>query len=422
MKQELFSDRLRGYFASETTLADIAPDAWQQMVATAAGHRQRRGIYRLCDMSLTPPVGRMATASVAAVAVAAVAGGISLTVLKPWQDEAPAADMRLFGPPGAQGPRSVPGPVGMPTPRYFESDWSVASPSYLPGDAVTVQLKLTNSWDRPVSLDGALPPSVLNFVDSPEPDELSLGRTVLSDDRRQIEPGKEVTLSILIGPEITSTLPIGRFSLYQEVRFIRGDSDDPLSTTTLVLNSGPLFVIVPPEGALEKAVQVNQSQQSGDVIMNLESVNFSALETKIVVTASFPDAWLTEESTQNDLFAPIPTAVAPPPAVTKSPPQPDSLTAPTPAPTATAAPMPQVPYGQRFVQSAVAEYRIDGGEWQELALYRYDGPAEAVHIEWTMGLVSSEARLFEFAITGVQDSPDGETTGRWEWSVPLQEG
>ena len=336
--------------------------------------------------------------------------------------------------------------MGVPAPQYLDVSWKAGKSSYVPGEAIVVELKLTNVRELPIRFSEISVAPLLDNVDTRANEMIPLMLANTVEIPELMQPGEEIVVLISASSVVTSTLPTGRYTVHLDVSFVELDGTTEMSDgTKMGLNSGTLFVIAPPEGTLIRTVQVGEVRRAGAITMTLESLSFTAEETKIIVIVTLPDLDPAAIGTSSpDIrLAPVPTVVAPDPAravptptaVARPPitggsappgdspvaPMPTRLTSgrgnPTPAPTAT--PAPQSPGST--LRGATASYRIDGGAWQELASFGHrGGPPEAVRLVWTLGPVSSTARTFDFAVTGVRLSADEEVAETWEWSVPLQ--
>ena len=404
MNHDLLESRLNSYFEREAGREDISEDQWQRMVSVAVSNSQccqsiwrRIWVWNLRMLSSRRPLA----GAFAAVIVALVAVGVSLWMSELWQSDSPGRLTLDLGPGG------VTGVTGRPARQYLDMKWSTEKSSYVPGESITVELNLTNIQARPIKFSEISTTPLLDNVDTPTNEMIPLTLAFADGIPELIQPLEELVLPIKLSSAITSPLPTGRYTVHLDLSFSElFDSPEPSGETTLGLNSGTLFVIAPPEGALVKTVQVGEARQATGITMTLVSLSFAAEETKIVMTTKLPvsDATAIGTTSPNSQLAPVPTSVA------------SKLGEPTPAPTAT--PAPRSPDSD--LRGAGARYRIDGGAWQELGSLGHGGSNEAVYLEWTMGPVSSLAQIFEFAVTGVRISPDTEVAGPWEWTVSLK--
>ena len=184
-----------------------------------------------------------------------------------------------------------------------------------------------------------------------------------------------------------------------------------MGQTRLGLNSDILFVVIPPEGALERTVVVSQTKDGNGARITLQSIHFTPKETIIVALAVSLD---NESALSKPAFAPTPSSAI----------QPQG----TPTPTPVVFPSRGAP--TTAVTELTAYYRLDGDTWDHLrASHRYRETPDGVHHEWSLGPVSANANTFEVAIVpGVRPGRDGifayptdEGTSPWEWTVLLQE-
>ena len=421
MNHELLESRLKGYFEHEADRGDISTDQWQRLISEAVTHSQRhRGSWLRNPLRLVS--GRPVAASAAALVVAVVAGGMTLWMSGLWHVNSPISSPNLlYGPPRGEGSTGSPGGPGRPAPRSFDASWTIEKRSYIPDDSITITLTLKNIYHQPIKFNEISVTPLLARMGIPPDDKAQLAQAVLNNVPELLLPGEELVLPIIVPAALTSDLATGRYAMHLDLRIVKpGDTPELDSKSRLGMNSGTLFVIVPPEGALIKTVQVGEVRQAGGILMTLESLSFGLEETTIALIVALPERYRTENPV-NSSDSDSPNIPAPAPTRASSDPEqalPTSTPASpaTPAPAATAAP--RAPGGD--IRGTTARYRVDGGAWQELAFFESDGPPEAMYVEWTMGPVPLTARTFEFSVTGMRIIPDEDVTGPWEWTVFLQ--
>lgn len=428
MNHELLESRLKNYFEHEADRGDISPDQWRHLISEAVTHSQRhRGRWARNPLRLV--LRRPHAATAATLVVAVVIGGMSLWISGFWQSfSSPYSPSSpgVVGLAGAPGIVGVPGPGARPGPRYFDVSWTIEKRLYVPGDSITITLTLKNIYHQPIKFNEISVTPLLARMGIPPDDKAPLAQAVLNNVPELLLPGEELVLPIIVPSALTSNLATGRYAMSLDLRIAKpgdtriakpGDTPELDSESRLGMNSGTLFVIVPPEGALIKTVQVGEVRQAGGITVTLESIRFGPEETTIVMIVALPDRYRTENpvnSSDSDT-APASTRASSDPEEALPTTTPASPA--TPAPAATAAP--RAPGGD--IRGTTARYRVDGGAWQELAFFESDGPPEAMYVEWTMGSVPLTARTFEFSVTGIKIIPDEDVTGPWEWTVPLQD-
>ena len=419
MNHELLDTRLKGYFEHEAGRGDVSTDQWQRLISEAVSHRQRHWGRRSWN-PLKLASGRPLAATAAALVIAVVVGGMSLWISGLWHVNSPISSPNLlYGPaggggspgspglPGSPGIVRVLGPIGGPAPRYFDASWTIEKRSYIPGDSISIALTLKNIYHQPIKFNEISITPLTTHMVQPFDNMTSIKLAIPGDVPELLLPGEELVLPIIVPPALTSDLATGRYAMHLDLRIAKpGDTPEFDSESRLGMNSGTLFVIVPPEGALIKTVQVGEVRQAGGITMTLESLSFGPEETTIVMIVALPDSAVAEIGTPspNGQLAPVPTLIT----------SERGISAPAPA----ATPAPRAPGSNLRGVSAV--YRLDGGAWQQLTSTKPAGPPEAMYVEWTMGPVSSTARTFDFSITGMRISPGEEVTGPWEWTVSLQ--
>ncbi len=314
-------------------------------------------------------------------------------------------------------PEPVPTQASRPAPIVFELGWEADKSLIAPGEPVTVTLDFKNVWDRPVVFSDFPTTMTLTDVDKrieePVPLRLQSGRGVTG----RMEPGEELVVMVTVSPSVSAGLQPGRYSLEihrLEIRFqIAHTPGIPeMGQKRLGLGSGILFVVFPPEGALERSVVVGQALEGSGARVTLDSLHFSPEETRIVALA---------EPSANGSAVPRPALAATPTPIVSS------QSPPTPTPTPVGGQ--PGPVLDRDIFELTAFYRLDGSAWRRLGDHRYRVTTDGAHHEWSFGPVSADANTFEFAIIpgvrpgsdGVFDYPTGDGASPWEWTVPLQE-
>ncbi len=395
-----YEERLKRYFAQESVKGDLSAQQWEDVFAHVKSHEQRRGVWRLVTFFI-PRRPLFATAVTLVILV--VAGGTSLWVTAPWEgpsDEWSAVPvLERPGPPGRPGPsgvRGVQGPPSMPAPRILEDDWKVDKSLITPGEPIMISLTLKNVWDKTIEIRELPVTTPLTNVDRAGDEPVLLewegGRGV----PHYMEPGDELTLVANMPSSVSAGLQPGRHHLRFDLRFAKEPGNPDRGETGIGFGGGR-FVVVPPEGALDKTVIVGEAQEANGTRITLERIRFSPEESTIEVLAPL----LPNESTDaQSLPVPVPTATAIPAQGT---------------PTPTAIPLPA---GFNVdVSDLTARYRIDGGPWHQLKGHGYRVTQEGIHHKWTLGPVSANTKTLVLAI-----APDARPVSKWlwEWSVALQ--
>ncbi len=385
MNREELESRIRQHFAQEGAQGDISSQQWQEVLSHVRTQKQRRWPWGAAVFVMPRPFMAMAVSLVLLVVV----GGVSLWVVAPWQQAAPVG-------PGGRTPLGAPtgvrGPAGRPAPRIIEATWTVDHDAITPGQALTITGTLKNVWGQ--RIDNMIFPETvaLDLVDTR--DVVTVPLTVTLGTPVPIMPGQEVTFVAQVPPDMSTGLQVGRYSVRLDIVFSQMPGRPEAPEGRMRLNSGILFVVVPPQGALNKTVQVGEVREVNGIAVTLEAIYFTPEQTTIVALADL-----------TNYQPPKPTAS----------PTPSRDTTPTPIPTAT-------PIGREY--SANPWYRVDGGAWRELRSRGYRQTPEGIHLEWTLGPVPVDAKTLDFAISRLGDfvfNPDQEVIGPWEWTVLLQE-
>ena len=163
------------------------------------------------------------------------------------------------------------------------------------------------------------------------------------------------------------------------------------------------FPILPAEGALEKTIEVNQSQTVNGITIKLERVELSNLGMSVSVFTIPPDPILPNPTDTEGILeeVAIPPSSEGAPTLPKGP----SVTPPTPSP---------------LTFYITAEYRLDGGAIQAVLIT--EGSRSVVSLEngvectWKkLGPVPKSAELLTFTITELNG-----WEGPWEFRIPLE--
>ena len=297
---------------------------------------------------------------------------------------------------------------GGPPPRIFEIDWKTDQGSIAPGKPVIVTLELKNVWDEPVEFN-EFPTSVtLTHVDTrietSVPLELESGKGTPGP----LEPGGALIVVAAVSPSVSAGLQSGRYRIKGfQFTYTRGGRG--AGPTRANMSSEVLFVVIPPEGALDKVLTLGQAREGGGGRLTLEKVHFtperntvSVLAAPLTQSASGPQSAVAGAST------PVP------------PVQPGST--PTPASAADQSPR------DGDLTSLTAFYSLDGGMWRLMANYTYREGPDGVHWEWPFDPVSVNVKTLEFIIVprsrpgreGTSTSPVEDASSSWHWSLSLQ--
>ena len=390
---------LQHYFEQENSEGDLSPEQWETVLGHVKTQKQRRSSWGL----MAPFTARGAVPAIAATLVLAVTAGVmSLWMTAPWEGSSTNGPTpgwghipALPGQPGPLGPRSQPGnpgPPGVPAPIIFEPVWKADKSQIAPGESITITLTLQNAWDRRIELTSLPTTAILNQIDTgaEEPIELELKSNEDISSSLKLEPGEELTAVANVTPGMSAGLPLGRYALLVEVGLVHDRDSPELGESRLGFGSGILFVVLPPEGALDTTVVVGQVREANGSKITLERIHFTPEVSTIVVLAS-----------------PLPDELA----VGRPIPAPTATPATRPQGAATPTPVPVQP--GEGVAELTARYQIDGGAWHQLRGHGYRVAAEGVYHRWTFGPVSGNAKTLVLAIMS-------DSTLVAEWTVPLQ--
>ncbi len=298
---------------------------------------------------------------------------------------------------------------GGPAPRIFEIGWATDKGSIAPGEPVTIRLELKNVWNGPVEFDEFPTSMTLTHVDTRTetsvPIELESGE--VTPDR--LEQGKALVVVASVPTRVSAALQAGRYRV-KGFQFSYTRSGPGSGQTRTNLGSEALFVVTPPEGALDRTLVVGQERVAGGARITLDKIHFTPEGTTVSVFA----AALTQSAT------------SPQPAVAgTSTPVPGNQLGPTPTPTSLA----EQPPWDRDVTELTAFYALDGGMWRLMPNYSYREGPDGVHLEWYFDPVSVDVKTLEFVIVPrSRPGRDGTLTYSaegaslsWGWILPLHD-
>ena len=297
---------------------------------------------------------------------------------------------------------------GGPAPRIFEIDWKADKGSVAPGEPVIVTLELKNVWNEPVEFN-EFPTSVtLTHVDTrietSVPLELESGKGTPGP----LEPGEAFTVMASVSPSVSAGLQSGRYRIKGfEISYTRGERGTGPSRTNM--SSEALFVVIPPEGVLDKVLSVGQVREGDGGRITLERIHFTPQQTTVSVLA----APLTQIALEPQ--PPVAGASTPVPPV-------QSGSTPTPASLADQSPW------DGDLTNLTAFYSLDGGMWRLMANYSYREGPDGVHWEWPFDPVSVNVKTLEFIIVprsrpgreGTSPDPVEDASSSWYWRLSLQ--
>ncbi len=388
----MHDELLRRYFEEESAKGDLSANQWQNVLSQVKIQKQRRGVWRGAVTSLA--TRRPLLAMAATLVLAVVAGGTFLWVTAPW------AGSSFDGP--------ILGPRSSPAPQIVGIAWKVDKRLIRPGEPITITLGIKNVWDKPVVFSEFPTTMMLIDIDKGDQEPILLELEGWEATTGSIEPGNELTVIANISSSVSAGLQSGRYGLRFDFRFAKDPGRAEMRDVGMGFSSGRVFVVLPPEGALEGTVAVGQARDGNGASITLDSIHFTREETSIVAMASTLANW-SEVSRSEFSTAPAPTAT---PAI----PQQD-----TPKPAVAQ------PAWDGDITELTAFYRLDGGIWYPLRNHGYRETPNGVHHEWTFGPVSVDTNTLEFAIVpGVRPGRDGvfayptnDGTSPWEWTVLL---
>ena len=392
----MHEELLKHYFEQESTKGDLSAEQWERVLSQVKIQDQMRGVLRAVTLltARRPLIAMMTT-----LVLAVVAGGTSLWIVAPW----------------AAAPQHEPSPTqarpGIPAPIIFEHVWEADRNLITPGEPVMITLAIKNVSDATLVFREFPTTMTLTQKDRRIEESIPLEFGIGEGAPGSLAPGGELIVIATVTPDVSSRLQFGRYSLRISIE-VQHSHDGTLDMHwgTWGMGSKMLFVVTPPEGALNRTVVVDQAVEGDHARITLESIRFTPEQTTIVAFA--------ESMTQGTAESQPTVAGTPTPTPTIQP----QVTA-TPASAVAESPW------DGDITELTAFYRLDGGAWRVLRTHGYRPTPEGVHHEWSFGPVSVNANTLDFAILpGNRPGSDGTFTypavdanSSWEWSVSLQD-
>jgi len=282
-------------------------------------------------------------------------------------------------------PTPASGTTATPSPPPVEASATPSQAVYLPGEAVTIEFSFENVSAEPAMLWPFSPEMEITRPRGSEvlrsfeagPEQITLG------------PGETTTYTFVWDQKDASGQPVGPgyywINGYYYVASEGGydqswDYYDGFESRHGQCSSWAEVVIQYPQGAMEKSVQVNQSQTASDLTITITRVELSATGVEVYGFTTPPN------------FDPSQGTPFPPP--------------------------PQM-------MIAGAEHSVDGGP-EKWTGYGGSQPLEdGLELSWLhLDPIPSDAEVLVFTITEVElrFAPGGtsEWSGPWEFEIPLQ--
>ena len=266
----------------------------------------------------------------------------------------------------------------MPAPSILETIWGVDKSQIEPGEQITVTLVLKNVWSHRIEITDFPAAAMLNRVGTNNEEPIPVQMTRSDGASVTLDPGDELSAFAVISPELSADLEPGGYYLGMDVSFVTEREDSERRESGMGFGSGTLFVITPQGRVLDTTMSVRQVREDAGVQLTLYSIHFSPARSTAVVLA--PSSAGSSKVT-GARPAPAPTRAFQP------------LGTPTPM----AAPYPAA----LDAPDLTARFSMDGGPWQELRSRRPDTTPYGIRYRWTFGPVSANAETLTLAVTSV---------------------
>ena len=346
---------------------------------------------------MPPIILRQPRLAVAAILVLTfLVAGATLWSATPWRGSSPQLSDASPERSAVQGVKAVSGPPSRPAPSILETIWKVDKSQIEPGEQITLTLVLKNVWSHRIEITDFPAAAMLNRVGTENEEPVPVQMTRIDGATVILDPGDELTAFARVSSELSADLKPGGYYLRMDVSFVTESEDSERREAGMGFGSGTLFVITPPGRVLDTTMTLRQVREDVGFHLVLDSIHFSpALSTAVVLAPS--------SAGPSDVIGARP---APAPTRTFQP-----LGTPTPL----AAPYPAAV----DALDLTARFSLDGGPWQELRSRRPVSTPDGVRYRWTFGPVSANAETLTLAVTSVAQA-GSEDALLWEWTVPFR--
>lgn len=276
-------------------------------------------------------------------------------------------------PPPSPAPVPAPPPAPRPPPPVLQVSAVPAQVSYLPGERVEIEFSFTNTFSEPITVS-PFPPEIR--IMSSRRHEVVLLLSAGTRDLK-LEPGETVPYRITLDKLDIGGQQVSPGWYYVAVRDVTVIKGTPPTTTHLGFVAIAKILVQFPQGAMEKSIEVNQSQTVNDITITLERVELSVTGARFYAF-TIPPGY--------------------------SPPEPLGPALPPPPPD-------MVPVHAEYTVDSVTK---DAG-WSGIGVQ-----AEGLRLTWgsevaPLDPVPSDAKELIFTITRF-----GDMEGPWEFFIPLE--
>ncbi|MDD2666565.1 MAG: hypothetical protein PHD13_05900 [Methanocellales archaeon] len=275
-------------------------------------------------------------------------------------------------------PPPVPTPAIAPLPRPtpqppLNIEAKPSQPYYLPGEPVEIEFSFTNTILESITLS-PFPPEIQ--VTSPRTHEI-VRSFVPGAQELELGPGKVMSHTLAWDQREDSGEQVSTGWYYIDAKNITVTKANPPQKTGLDFGTIAKVLIQFPQGAMNKTIDVNQSQTLNDITITLEWVELSAMGVSFYAF-TIPPSY--------------------------SPTQPQGPPIPTPPP---------------YMVPVHAQYDVDGftkdAGYSGIGIHENGIKLTWGHYEGHLDPVPSDAKKLTFIITSF-----GDMEGPWEFKVPLE--
>lgn len=223
-------------------------------------------------MKRHPEVGRVMKNLIMGLILAMLLVPVSCAPPAPAPVPVPAPAPGPIPPPG-----TPPGPITPVKAHYSAGVGVVPSKTvYMPGEEIELELVLNNESIEPVFV-GSLPPSLIIHKTGEDPESIKAVHTFpAGTDEVKVGVNEKVSYGKLTWDqkdESGNQVPPGWYNC--EIKYtVRKESPPPMDWGA---GSGKrIFLIQYPQGAMEKTIEVNQSQTVNDITVTLERIDLNS--------------------------------------------------------------------------------------------------------------------------------------------------
>jgi hypothetical protein len=364
MDEKKIEQELRSFFFDEVKEIEPSLHWWNNAVNKAT---EVTSFWEHISGMFSKPILR---AALPIAVVLVVIGALWATGVLPGLQSSKTPVSTGLVTPAPTAPKPITPPTTTtPPPRSLKVTAVTDKPSYLPGEKVELAFSLTNITQDPLTLSNFPPYTEVTHKGI-------LVRTFESGGHEiKLEPGETTTYNLTWDQLDSEGDFVSPASYEIAAEYITITKGSPLSTTQESYHEIATVVIEFPQGAMEKTIELSQSQTVNGITITLERVELSATEMKVYIL-------------KTPGYTSPPNVVEPP--------------------------------SRTDIADIRGTYKVDDGATLSTFSWGYQTLGDGDKIVWE-GLypVPSDAQTLFFTITRLSIADKGDF-GPWEFKVPLQ--